>query len=288
MRGSGPAPPDGRPGRRNPALMTPFSPNTCTFPAPAASRRSGRDTPLGPGGADRQEDGKADLLRQRQLGPALGGGQPRLHQPRRVRERHPVPRYLPEGYRRWAGVRSARPQLPPLRACPGPGPLLLRAWRLRGGLPSRHPRPAVRTARVHVGALPARGRSVPPRIPGRRDPGSRPPLPPLARCPAVLRHPPGRRRPPVSRGTPASRTGCAGRTTDQGAAPRHGRRSPRPWRHGRAVHPSAPPVPDGATASAASNVIIRWPEQPPSLSSVTAVQGLKFRIWHLERLRPEG
>ena len=32
---------------------------------------------------------------------------------------------------------------------------------------------AVRTARVHVGALPARGRPVPSRIPGRRDPDSR-------------------------------------------------------------------------------------------------------------------
>ena len=33
-------------------------------------RLPGRDPPLGPGGADRQEDGNADLLRQRQLGPA--------------------------------------------------------------------------------------------------------------------------------------------------------------------------------------------------------------------------
>ena len=56
---------------------------------------------------------------------------------------------------------------------PGPGPSLLRAWRLRRRLPGRHPRPAVRKARVHVGALPARGRSVPSRIPGRRDPDSR-------------------------------------------------------------------------------------------------------------------
>ena len=63
---------------------------------------------------------------------------------------------------------------------------------------------------------------------------------------AILRHPPGRRRPPVPRGPRASRTGRAASTTHQGAAPRHGRRSPRPWRHGRAVHPSAPPVPDGA------------------------------------------
>ena len=44
------------------------------------------DAPLGPGGADRQEDGKADLLHQRQLGPARGRCQPRLHQPRTVRD----------------------------------------------------------------------------------------------------------------------------------------------------------------------------------------------------------
>ncbi len=68
--------------------------------------------------------------------------------------------------------------------------------------------------------------------------------------PAILRHPPGRRRPPVPRGTRASRTGRIGGTTHQGAAPRHGRRPPRPRRHGRAVHPSAPPVPDGASARA--------------------------------------
>ena len=53
---------------------------------------SGRDAPLGPRGADRQEDGQADLLHQRQLGPARGRRQPRLHQPRTVRDRHPVPR----------------------------------------------------------------------------------------------------------------------------------------------------------------------------------------------------
>ena len=34
--------------------------------------------------------------------------------------------------------------------------------------------------------------------------------------------------------------------TDQGAAPGDGRRSPRPRRHRRAVHPGAPPVRDGA------------------------------------------
>ena len=70
------------------------------------------------------------------------------------------------------------------------------------------------------------------------------------RAPAILRHPPGRRRPPGPRGTRAGRTGRTARTTHQGAAPRHGRRSPRPWRHGRAVHPGAPPVPDGASARA--------------------------------------
>jgi len=63
-----------------------------------------------------------------------------------------------------------------------------------------------------------------------------------------------------------ARAGRAASTADQGTAPRHGRRSPRPWRHGRAVHSSAPPVSDGTWASAASNVIIRWPEQPRPLS----------------------
>ena len=71
------------------------------------------------------------------------------------------------------GVRPARPRPPSLRACPGPGPSLPRARRLRPRLPGRHPQRAVRKARVHLGALPARGRPVPPRIPGRRDPGSR-------------------------------------------------------------------------------------------------------------------
>ena len=37
MSGSGPAPPGGRPGRRNPALMTPPPPDTCTSPAPASA-----------------------------------------------------------------------------------------------------------------------------------------------------------------------------------------------------------------------------------------------------------
>jgi hypothetical protein len=55
-------------------------------------RLPGPDTPLGPAGADRQEDGEADLLRQRQLGPTRGRCQPRLHQPRTVRDRYPVPR----------------------------------------------------------------------------------------------------------------------------------------------------------------------------------------------------
>ena len=92
MRGSGPGRrAEGR--RRNPALMTPPPPDTCTSPAPATpDGYSGRDTPLGPAGADRQEDGQADLLHQRQLGPARGRRQPRLHQPRTVRDRHPVPR----------------------------------------------------------------------------------------------------------------------------------------------------------------------------------------------------
>ena len=73
-------------------------------------------------------------------------------------------------------------------------------------------------------------------------------------APAILRHPPGRRRPPVPRRPRASRTGRAASTTHQGAAPRHGRRSPRPWRHGRAVHPSAPPVPDGASGRPTVNM----------------------------------
>jgi hypothetical protein len=38
--------------------------------------------------------------------------------------------------------------------------------------------------------------------------------------------------PPVPRGTRASRAGRTGRITHQGAAPRDGRRSSRPWRHG--------------------------------------------------------
>ena len=50
-------------------------------------------------------------------------------------------------------------------------------------------------------------------------------------------------------------------TTHQGAAPRHGRRPPRPWRHGRAVHPSAPPVPDGASARA---TVTCSPRRPPA------------------------
>ena len=58
-----------------------------------------RTPPLGPAGAGRQEDGHADLLHQRQLGPARGRGRPRLHQPRTVRDRHPVPRALPAGRR---------------------------------------------------------------------------------------------------------------------------------------------------------------------------------------------
>jgi len=145
-------------------------------------------------------------------------------------------------------VRSARPRPPPLRACPGPGLSLPRARRLRGRLPGRHPRLAVRKARVHVGALPARGSSVPARIPSRRDPGSRRPL--WVGGPTLLRRPPGRRGPPVPRGRRASRTRGTARTFRQGAAPRHGRRSPRPWRHDRAVHRRAPPVPDGATARA--------------------------------------
>ena len=66
----------------------------------------------------------------------------------------------------------------------------------------------------------------------------------------ILRHPPGRRRPPVPRGPQAGRTGRTASTTHQGAAPRDGRRSPRPWRHGRAVHPGAPQVPDGASGRA--------------------------------------
>ena len=217
----------------------------------------GRDAPLGPRGADRQADGQMDLLHQRQLGPDRGRGQPRLHQPRRIRDRHPVPRYLPEGYR-WPGVCSARPRTSPLRACPGLGPSLPRARRLRGRLPGRHPRLAVRKARVHVGALPARGGSVPSRIPCRRDSGSRRPL--RVGGLALLRHPPGRRGPPVPRGRRASRTRGTARTFRQGAAPRHGRRSPRPWRHGRAVHRCAPPVPDGATACA---TVTCSPGRPP-------------------------
>ena len=45
-------------------------------------------------------------------------------------------------------------------------------------------------------------------------------------------------------------TGRTGSPASQRAAPRHGRRPPRPWRHGRAVHPSPLPVPDGASARA--------------------------------------
>ena len=242
-------PPCGRRPRRIPVRSL--------YPHPLP-RLLGRDAPLGPRGADRQADGKMDLLHQRQLGPTRGRGQPRLHQPRRIRDRHPVPRSLPEEYDRWPGVRCARPRPPPLRACPGPGPSLPRARRLRGRLPGRHPRLAVRKARVHVGALPARGRSVPSRIPGRRDPGSRRPL--RVGGPALLRHPPGRRGPPVPRGRRASRTRGTARTFRQGAAPRHGRRSPRPWRHDRAVHRRAPPVPDGATARA---TVTCSPGRPP-------------------------
>ena len=77
---------------------------------------------------------------------------------------------------------------------------------------------------------------------------------------ALLRHPPGRRGPPVPRGRRASRTRGTARTFRQGAAPRHGRRSPRPWRHGRAVHRCAPPVPDGATACA---TVTCSPGRPP-------------------------
>ena len=179
-----------------------------------------------------------------------GRRQPRLHQPRTVRDRHPVPRYLPQGYRRGPGVRPARPRAPPLRACPGPGPSLPRARRLRGRLPGRHLRLAVRTARLHMGALPARGRPVPSRIPGRRDPGSRPPPPPRTGRPALLRHPPGRRRPPALQRKRASPTGRTASTAHQGTAPRDGRRPPRPWRHRRAVHPSAPPVSDSAPGRA--------------------------------------
>ena len=160
-----------------------------------------------------------------------------------------MPRYLPQGYRRWPGVRPARPRAPPLRACPGPGPSLPRARRLRGRLPGRHPRLAVRTARLHVGALPARGRPVPSRIPGRRDPGSRPPPPPRTGRP-FLRHPPGRRRTPVPQRKRASPTCRTASTTHQGTAPRHGRCPPRPGRHRRAVHPSAPPVSDSAPGRA--------------------------------------
>ena len=88
-------------------------------------------------------------------------------------------------------------------------------------------------------------------IPGdRHRPGPRP---------AILRHPPGRRRPPVPRGTPASRTSRTASTTHQGAAPRHGRRPPRPWRHSRAVHPSAPPVPGGASGRVTVTCPPRWP-----------------------------
>ena len=123
-------------------------------------------------------------------------------------------------------------------------------------LPGRYPRRAVRTARVHVGALPARGRPLS-RLPGRRDPGTRPP--PRAGGPALLRHPPGRRRPPVSRGRPPSRTGRTARTAYQGTAPRHGRRPPRPRRHRRAVHPSAPPVPDRTRGRA---TVTRSPRRP--------------------------
>ena len=68
--------------------------------------------------------------------------------------------------------------------------------------------------------------------------------------PAVLRHPRGRRRPPAPRRTRASRAGRAASTAHQAAAPRHGRRPPRPRRHSRAVHPGAPPVPDGAPGRA--------------------------------------
>ena len=78
--------------------------------------------------------------------------------------------------------------------------------------------------------------------------------------PALLRHPPGRRGPPVPRGRRASRTRGTARTFRQGAAPRHGRRSPRPWRHDRAVHRCAPPVPDGATARA---TVTCSPGRPP-------------------------
>ncbi len=67
-------------------------------------------------------------------------------------------------------------------------------------------------------------------VPGRAR--SADPTPPRTGCPAILRHPRGRRRRPVPRGTRASRTGRAGSTTHPGAAPRDGRRSPRPWRHG--------------------------------------------------------
>ena len=80
-------------------------------------RLPGRDSPLGPGGADRQEDGQADLLRQRQLGPARGRRQPRLHQPRAVRDRYPVPRSRREP------VRSRVPgRRDPDSRPPGPGP----------------------------------------------------------------------------------------------------------------------------------------------------------------------
>jgi len=58
-------------------------------------RPRGRDAPLGPGGADRQEDGKLIYLRQRQLEPVRGRCQPRLHQPRAVRGRHPRPSRVP-------------------------------------------------------------------------------------------------------------------------------------------------------------------------------------------------
>ena len=59
----------------------------------------------------------------------------------------------------------------------------------------------------------------------------------------------------------ASRAGRTASTTHPAAAPRHGRRPPRPWRHGRAVHPGAPPVPDGAPGRAR---VTCPPRRPPA------------------------
>ena len=87
---------------------------------------------------------------------------------------------------------------------------------------------------------------VPGARPGSAGGCSSPPArPPSTTCTAGTASQAGRPGRGPDRGRPHQGSPHRG-NTDQSAAPGDGRRSPRPRRHRRAVHPGAPPVRDGA------------------------------------------